>query len=437
VKTKLDKFIRLAGLALVFCMLGGIAESQPESRSRFQIEQPEVELNPDVEQAYAFVEAGSYSSAIQLLVPQANAGDAVAQAMLAELYSQGLGVPQNFATAVALNTAAASQGNYSAQNALGRSYIDGIGVARDTQLGLALLEQAARSGRPDYQTDFGSALETSTDAPEQWARAAGWYRRAADQGFVPAMTSLGVLYLEGKGVERDGANAIELFSQAAEEGDARAQNNLGLIYVRGEDTERDYDQAAILFQLAADQGLREGLTNLSVMYESGFGVELDEAEARRLLAQARLVGSFTLSATLDEIGFPFDTRLLQPDWLAVLDASEERAALAGDPIALYRTAFRYLNGDGVRQNIPLAITRLEQSAMQGMNGAQLNLGILYARGEALPQNYGEAYLWISLAAYHGNIAAERLRDVLATEMSAEQLTRTQERVLTILSGTTQ
>jgi TPR repeat protein len=425
-KTNLHQISLLVGAALIICLTTGAVESQ-------SVEPPAFE-NSEVEHAYRLVETGAYSAAVQVLVPQATAGDAAAQALLAQLYYQGLGVPQNFATAVALNTAAARQGNYTAQNALGRSYIDGIGVAQDTQLGLSLLDQAARSGNPQYQVDFGSALEASTDDPEQLARAAGWYRRAADQEFIPAMTSLGVLYMEGTGVERDAATAIELFSQAAEHGDARAQNNLGLIFVRGEDVERDYDQAVSLFQMAADQGLREGLTNLSVMYESGFGVAVDEAEARRLLAEARQIGSFSLAMALGEIGFPFDSRLIEPNWQAPLSAAEERAALAGDPIALYRTSFRYLNGDGVRQDIPRALARLEQSAMLGVGGAQLNLGVLYARGEAVPQNYGEAYLWISLAAYHGVTAAERLRDVLAAEMSAEQLTHAQERVLVALSG---
>jgi len=394
------------------------------------IAQPGGDGDRNLIEAETLIEAGRYGAAVDLLAPQADAGDDQAQALLAHLYSQGLGVPQNFVLAAELNSAAAAHGNPRAQNALGKAYIQGLGVASEVERGLDLLEQAAQTSRAEYQADLAVALEAHSD---RVAEAGELYRLASEQGHIPSMTSLGVLYMEGRGVERDALRAMSLFSQAAEQGDARAQNNLGLMFVRGEDVERDYDQAFRLFEMAAQQGLREGLTNLSVMYESGFGVAVDEDEARRLLAEARRQGSFSLAALLDEIGFTFDPRLVSPRWEENLSQEDEQGALAGDPVSLYRTAFRYLNGYGVRQNMPLGLSRLEEAAEAGLGGAQMNLGVLYAMGLAVPQDYENAYVWSSLAAFHGTNFAGRLRDALAVEMSGEQLLRAQDRVQHYLS----
>jgi TPR repeat protein len=169
-----------------------------------------------------------------------------------------------------------------------------------------------------------------------------------------------------------------------------------------------------------------------VMYASGFGVTLDEAESVRLLARARRAGGLNLSVLLEQVGFPYDPRLVEPDWNRPPDPVEEQAARAGDPVALYQTALRVLNGAAMRQDIPGAIDRLERAARAGLGSAQFTLALMYANGLSLPQDYENAYVWASRAALAAVPEAGEVRDALSVEMSADQLRRAQGRVADLI-----
>ena len=54
----------------------------------------------------------------------------------------------------------------------------------------------------------------------------------------------------------------------------------------------------------------------------------------------------------------------------------------------------------------VSVEALQQRAAQGEAEAQLQLGLLYARGKGLPQDYAEALKWFRLAAAQGNAEAQ-------------------------------
>jgi len=353
--------------------------------------------------------------------------------LLGRLYLTGDGVVPDAERAFRLLRSAAQSGDTDALHLLGQMYAVGRGVGADPELANQYLREAAESGNAEFQHDYASFLEANQDLGGPQA-ALDWYRRAAAQDHWPAWTSLGVLHLEGRGVDRDLAQALMRFETAAAAGDARAQNNLGILYSRGEIVEQDYERAAQLYQQAASQGLPSALRNLSVLYENGFGVALDEAFARELLANARLLEASGFSAMLGAIGFRFDPRLVEPDWNLPLTSSAAIAADAGDPVALYETAFRYLQGFGVSRNTDEALRRFEAAVDANFGPAALNLGILYAYGSLVPQDYVRAYTWFAIAAQLGVSEAAELRDALAREMSEDAVRRAQEQTRNYMSG---
>ncbi len=74
---------------------------------------------------------GDYGTALGLLRPLANQGNATAQSNLGLMYDLGQGVPQDYAQAVKWYRLAAEQGNASAQSNLGFMYANGQGVPQD------------------------------------------------------------------------------------------------------------------------------------------------------------------------------------------------------------------------------------------------------------------------------------------------------------------
>lgn len=65
-------------------------------------------------------------------------------------------------------------------------------------------------------------------------------------------------------------------------------------------------------------------------------------------------------------------------------------------------------------------------AERGVAAAQFNLGMLYAQGDGVPQDYVQAHMWFSLAALHfppgpDRATAEENRDWVAARMTPEQI----------------
>jgi uncharacterized protein len=76
----------------------------------------------------AAYEKGDYTTALQILRPRAEQGNAKAQYNLGAMYANGLGVPQDYATTVSWYRRAAEQGLVEAQCKLGVMYAKGQGV---------------------------------------------------------------------------------------------------------------------------------------------------------------------------------------------------------------------------------------------------------------------------------------------------------------------
>jgi TPR repeat protein len=374
----------------------------------------------------ALLESGNYPGAVSMLEARAARGDAEAISWLAHVYREGLGVPQDFRRAVELDRQAATAGVARSQNALGHSLVAGYGVERDEAAGLDWLRRAAESGEARFQFDYARTLVSDRVTTPDAAAAALWYRRAADQGLADALTNLGILYMTGDGVPADMEQALALFMTAAEAGDAQAQNNVGLLYARGDGVERDYAEAARWFTLAVEQELPQAMRNLSVLYESGQGVGLDEDRARALLARARALETGNLDGLLAAVGFPFDYRLVEPDWRGAPDASEWVAVQAGDPVAVLTRAHRLIRGGGVRRDVASGVSLLEQAAEAGMGSAEFSLCLLHANGSGVPQNFRTAYVWCSLAAFRAYPGAGVVRDRIGQSMAPEQVRQAQD-----------
>src|SRR5262245_25545350 len=74
---------------------------------------------------------GNFDTAIRLLRPLAEQGNAQAEEKLGRMYQRGKGVPKDFARAVEWYRKAADQGDAAAQGRLGFLYRVGAGVPRD------------------------------------------------------------------------------------------------------------------------------------------------------------------------------------------------------------------------------------------------------------------------------------------------------------------
>ena len=108
-------------------------------------------------------------------------------------------------------------------------------------------------------------------------------------------------------------------------------------------------------------------------------------------------------------------------------AATKKDAESGNAKAQYNLGVKYANGQGVPRDDAEAAKWYRLAADQGYGYAQGNLGVMYHDGRGVPQDYGEAFAWFSVAAAFGDANAAKNRDIVAGELTREQLWPWQKR----------
>lgn len=113
-----------------------------------------------------------------------------------------------------------------------------------------------------------------------------------------------------------------------------------------------------------------------------------------------------------------DTR---PEDLEQALAQCRSLAESGDSQAQYELGEYFYDASRHPQDLPQALNWYEQASLQGHAEAQLRLGTLFWRGEGVPANRVQAYVVLKMAAVNGAEEAMDSADLVAEEMSREQL----------------
>jgi localization factor PodJL len=95
-----------------------------------------------------------------------------------------------------------------------------------------------------------------------------------------------------------------------------------------------------------------------------------------------------------------------------------QAAERGDASAQFIVATRYLDGEGVAQDVTQAAHWYQKSALAGLAPAQYRLATLFERGRGVPQNAATALVWYQRAAEQGNVKAMHNAAVIAAGTEA-------------------
>jgi uncharacterized protein len=157
-----------------------------------------------LEDGQAAYQRGDYATALRLLRPLAEQGNATAQGTLGGMYQLGHGVPQNDAEAKKWYRLAAAKGDAIAQTMLSILHYNNA----------LELEIERLTGRYNGQ-----------GVPQNYAEALKWSRLAADQGNATAQGQLGSMYYNGHGVPQNYVRAYMWFDLASAQGDQDARYN--------------------------------------------------------------------------------------------------------------------------------------------------------------------------------------------------------------------
>ena len=101
------------------------------------------------------------------------------------------------------------------------------------------------------------------------------------------------------------------------------------------------------------------------------------------------------------------------------------AAEHGHATAQSNLGLRYGRGEGIAQDDKEAVRWYRLASEQGQARAQSNLGHMYEGGNAVPQDYVQAHKWYNLAGANGLEDARENRDIVAKQMTPEQIAEAQ------------
>ena len=293
------------------------------------------------------IERKDYATALKLLRPLAEQGNASAQSNLGWMYESGHGVTKDDKEAIRWYRLAADQGDADAQFNLGTMYGKGHGVTQDYKEAIRWYRLAADQGIASAQYNLGQMYGKGHGVTQDYKEAVRLWRLAAEQGHAKAQYNLGWAYNKGEGVTQDYKEAIRWYRLSADQGNASAQYNLGQYwYGRGQEVTQDYKEAIRWYRLAADQGNASAQYNLGLMYVEGQGVTQDHKEAVRL-------------------------------WRLAAEQGQTQEKVQAQAQAQYNLGWAYNKGEGVTQDSKEAIRWYRLAAEQGNAKAKYQLAKIY------------------------------------------------------------
>jgi uncharacterized protein len=116
----------------------------------------------------------------------------------------------------------------------------------------------------------------------------------------------------------------------------------------------------------------------------------------------------TCAAAVPAVAGPFE------DGIAAYNSGDYATALrlwhpladSDDAASQYNLGVMYHKGQGVPQNFAKASSWFRKAAEQGNASAQYNIGIMYDNGQGVPQDYAAAISWYRKAADQGHPTAQ-------------------------------
>ena len=106
-------------------------------------------------------------------------------------------------------------------------------------------------------------------------------------------------------------------------------------------------------------------------------------------------------------------------------AACRRLADQGDAHAQSILGVLYAYGEGVPQDYAEAAKWYRKATDQGHAKAQYHLGLMYAKGRSVPLDYVQALMWFNLAAAQGEPLAAKNRDKVAAKMTPAPIEQAQ------------
>ncbi|MDO1582014.1 tetratricopeptide repeat protein [Rhizobium oryzicola] len=252
---------------------------------------PEKPYTGPIDEAFGAYQRGLYELALKKALPRAEAGDAAAQTLVAEMMVRGQGLPQDTQGAVFWYGEAAKRGDPAAMFQYALVLMDGRYVARDKAKADDYMRRAAEAGNSSAQFNWAQILVSDHPGESGLKMALPFYEKAAAQGVADAQYAVAQLYVAIKDLPAEKkAKARDWLLRAAKAGYDTAQLDMGVWYVNGVGGDKDYEQGFNWLRIAALRGNVVAQNKLAHLYIYALGTRPNPVEAAKWYVLSRRAG---------------------------------------------------------------------------------------------------------------------------------------------------
>lgn len=385
-----------AAILVVCVSLGTVAGcSEPEAPAI-------VTVAPEVTESAAIEPPAIPRSPLEHLKDSAVVGNVNVQLQLAAKYSRADGVDKDQSEASRWYVMAAQGGHPQAMYEVSMRYRHGLGLTKNDAEADLWRQRAASAGIPEAQYEMAHAYgvitgkgaqisqKKNSDRGHSSSQLVMWLTRAAESGSAAAKHELAIVRLFGistGGADKASylvplpsvtASAIQLLTENAEAGYWKSQHFLAELQQTG-----SFDGKPNQAESNKWWERLEAQTDASVQTSIG-GSYLATDGSRYRAGENKWKGKSLAFHESNKVAF---------DWFS-------RAASQGDADALWQLAMMKYGGIGTSKDLPSAMQHHRKAAELGQVEAMYNLGIAYADGNAVPQDYASALRWLNKTMAH-------------------------------------
>ena len=246
------------------------------------------------------------------------------------------------------------------------------------------------------QYEIGALYHRGAGVEPDVARAARWYARAAELGYAEAQYRVGNMYMMGEGVPQSDSEAIHWYEKAAQQGHQDAGRNLAsLRRISTAKTREELEQeAASLPPLKVEKRTPAGgKPEKRGFFKRWFGGDKKAAEVKESPVKPPPAAQAPVSAPAETVA---QTGAQRPAPLSNSGA-----------VSNYELGMAYALGNTLEQDYAKAFEHFTRSAQEGYAPAQYRLGVAYANGDGTEKDPARAIEWYEKSAGQGYASAQR------------------------------
>ncbi len=252
---------------------------------------PEKPYHGPVDEAYGAYQRGLYVTALNKALTRAQAGDAAAQTLVAEMMMRGQGIAHDQKGAAFWYGQAAEKGDPAGMFQYALLLMQGRLVPRDKAKADDYMRRAAEAGNASAQFNWAQILVADNPGEKGLKLALPFYEKSAEQGISDSQYAVAQLYESIHDLPKEKKNkAREWLERAAKAGFDTAQLDMGIWYVNGVGGPRDYDKGFEWMRIAALRGNVVAQNKLAHLYINALGTRPNPVEAAKWYVLSRRAG---------------------------------------------------------------------------------------------------------------------------------------------------